>query len=345
MPNRAFCARLFVLALVCAALAAYAADTGLRRDVVFDSYTPLSTSAQVTQRLLSPLLAKQVNRSIAAMAQAPRDQAVDLAREKFVLYVPAAEPPQGYALMVFVPPWEEAKLPPGWGPVLERHGVIFVSAANSGNAANVLDRREPLALLAAHNVQRQYRVDASRIYVGGFSGGARVALRLALAYPDLFRGALLNAGSDPIGDEQIPIPSESLFRQFQDSVRLIYLTGKNDSFHLDQDMRSRRSMQEWCVADVVTQTVPWIGHEVAEAAALDRALSTLSTRVAPDAEKLASCRARISAEVGAKMREVEGLVADGKTEQARTALRLLDAHYGGLASPHSLEIADKIGGY
>ena len=76
-----------------------------------------------------------------------------------------------------------------------------------------------------------------------------------------------------------------------------------------------------------------------------RALSTLSTRVAPDAEKLASCRARISAEVGAKMREVEGLVADGKTEQARTALRLLDAHYGGLASPHSLEIADKIGGY
>jgi len=71
-----------------------------------------------------------------------------------------------------------------------------VTAANSGNDAPTIDRREPLALLAAHNTMKQYPVDPQQVYIGGFSGGARVALRLALAYPDVFHGALLNAGSD-----------------------------------------------------------------------------------------------------------------------------------------------------
>jgi hypothetical protein len=47
----------------------------------------------------------------------------------------------------------------GWAEILERRGVIFVSAENSGNEANVLDRREPLALLAAPNTMQRYRVD------------------------------------------------------------------------------------------------------------------------------------------------------------------------------------------
>ena len=58
----------------------------------------------------------------------------------------------------------------------------------------------PLALLAYENIRRSHTLDANRVYVGGMSGGSRVALRVALAYPDVFRGALLNAGSDPIGD-------------------------------------------------------------------------------------------------------------------------------------------------
>ena len=55
-------------------------------------------------------------------------------------------------------------------------------------------------VLAAYNVMKRYAVDPQRVFVSGFSGGARVAMRLALAYPDLFRGALMDAGSDPIGD-------------------------------------------------------------------------------------------------------------------------------------------------
>lgn len=200
------------------------------------------------------------------------EQPIDLANEKFTLYVPTRTPAKGYALLVFVPPWREAVVPPHWIAALDRHDMIFVSASNSGNDANVLDRREPLALLAAHNVRQRYPVDPDRVYIGGFSGGSRVAMRLAVAYPDVFRAALLNAGSDSIGDGQLPLPAAELVRQFQDSTRLVYLTGQDDSVGLDQDVRSRESMQEWCAFDLQTQLLLRAGHEAAGPAALNRAL-------------------------------------------------------------------------
>lgn len=50
----------------------------------------------------------------------------------------------------------------------------------------------------------------------GFSGGSRVAEIAALAYPDVFRGAILNAGADPIdGQDGIDKPPADLLRAFQ----------------------------------------------------------------------------------------------------------------------------------
>ena len=66
-----------------------------------------------------------------------------------MLYVPAHPPPAGYGLLVFIPPWQEARLPAGWAPILDQAGIIFVSAAGSGNAEKPLARRIPLALLGA----------------------------------------------------------------------------------------------------------------------------------------------------------------------------------------------------
>jgi poly(3-hydroxybutyrate) depolymerase len=141
---------------------------------------------------------------------------------------------------VFIPPWPRAEVPRQWIPALNRYNTILVTAANSGNEAPTIDRREPLALLALHNIMAQYPVDPQQVYIGGFSGGARVALRVALGYPDVFHGALLNAGSDPIGTLDVPLPPADLFRRFQESTRLVYLTGERDDENLGRDMYSRR---------------------------------------------------------------------------------------------------------
>lgn len=319
------------------------ATEGLRNAVVFGDYTPLSSNTRIMRRLLSPLNAMRVRQQLAHNGQAMRERSIDLAQEKFAVYIPTGTPvPNGYALLVFVPPWKEARVPEQWIPVLDRHHMIYISAANSGNEANVLDRREPLSVLAEYNITMRHKVDPQRIYIGGFSGGARIALRLALAYPDVFRGALLDAGSDPIGTAQIPLPPADLFHRFQDSTRLVYLTGADDTLRLDQERRSQQSMHDWCVVNVDALTAPSTGHELADPMTLDRALRALEELTQPNTTRLADCRTGIDQELNVQLRKVRLLLEAGKTDDARKLLDHIDVHYGGLAAPRSTELAQRL---
>jgi predicted esterase len=314
---------------------------GLQPDVTFSESSPLASNAELAQRLLTPLYAMRVRQQLAQSGQKLREQSIDLAHEHFVVYAPAVVPPHGYALMVFVSPWTEAKLPEGWAAELDRCGVIFVSAANSGNEANIFERREPLALLAAANIKARYPIDPERVYVAGFSGGARVALRLVLGYPDVFHGALLMSGTDAIGDAQAPLPSATLFQEFQKS-RLVYMTGDQDWINLDKDVASRRSLRDWCVFDVDTEVMTQTGHEIADPASLRRALAALDTHEAVDTVKLAACRARIGDALAKDLQRLEATVTSGNLRDARTLLSKLDERYGGLAAPQSLALAERI---
>lgn len=313
-----------------------------RHGAVFDSYAPLSRSSELLRRLLTPLDAQRVLLASRQPGHGLREQSIDLARESFAIHVPARRPAHGYALLVFVPPWPEAVVPPAWIGALDRRGIIYVSAANSGNDANVLDRRVPLALLAAWNVMQRYPIDPRRVYIGGFSGGSRVAERIALGYPDLFRGALLIAGSDPLGSAPLAQPPAGLFRRFQQDTQLVYLTGQNDASHRAMDDRSRGSMKSWCVMHVDTVTEPWVAHELPAAAAFDRALDHLQHSQPLDAGKLASCRADIDHAMDAQLHQVGQLLASGKTAAAQALLLRIDSHFGGLAAPRSTTLAEKI---
>ncbi len=326
-----------------AAAATESYRTGLQSEVVFADYSPLAGNEQLVRRLLSPLAAAQVEQLLSRSKQELTGQAIDLAKERFTLYVPPQAPARGYALLVFVSPWDDAPLPPGWGAVLDEHGVIFVSAVRSGNKAPVLERREPLALLAAVNVMQHYPVDAGRVWVGGFSGGSRIALRLALGYPDLFRGALLNAGSDPLGTDAPPLPPPDLFARFQESTRLVYVTGERDTFHLSMDADSLESMRKWCAFDTTTHTSSGAGHELANPAAFSWALTALDARAQTDPGKLAACRAGVDRELAAQLARAQSLVAGGKQSQAKKLIEEIDRRFGGLAAPKSVELAAGLG--
>ena len=315
----------------------------VRNDVVFTEYAPLARSDELMRRFMTPLVVENIMRRATNAGMAFNQQAVDLAKEKFALFVPTRPPPpQGYSLMVFVPPWGKALVPPDWIPALESHGMIFVTAAGSGNTADILQRRNPLALLGAYNVMQHYRVDPSRVYVGGMSGGSRVALRIALSYPDLFHGAFLNAGSDSIGNLQAPLPSTELFHQFQESTRLVFFTGATDITNLYQDDDSRQSLRQWCVFDLYDETMPFAGHELATRRDFEHALNALEHHVAPNADTLASCRQRRDNELASKMLDVQKLIAKGKAAEASSLLKKIDEHFAGLAAPQSIQLSDQI---
>ena len=314
-------------------------STGLQKNVLFSEYFPLSVSLEVARRTLSPL----ANVEIAKIGARLRPQAIDLAKESFSIYVPAQHPSTGYALLVFIPPWQDSHLPPGWAAVLDGLGMLFVSAAKSGNEENVIDRRIPLALLGAYNMMQRYPVDPDRVYIGGFSGGSRVAMRTALGYPDLFRGALLNAGSDAVGGGEALLPPDDLLAQFQSSSRLVYVTGSDDSWNIQHDRVSRDSMTAWCVLGTRVETMLKAGHEAATSYSLRRALSSLDQRAPVDPEKLSACRARIAKELAADLRQVADLIERDKLHDAWRSLTKLDIRYGGLAAADTAQLADRIG--
>jgi dienelactone hydrolase len=326
------------LAALLAHLTAAPGASGLQHEVVFADYTPLSTSLEMARRLLSPLTAAEVREKLARSGTHLIEQPINLAEERFALYVPATVPPQGYGLLVFVPPWQDARLPAGWEAVLDRYGMIYASAARSGNAENPIGRRQPLALLAAYNIMQRFPVDAAHVYVGGFSGGSRIALRLALGYPDVFHGALLNAGSDPLGGGIPPLPPAELFRQFQESMRLVLVTGDQDHANLAIDAETVASLRRWCVFGVDTQVNRGAAHQVAGPRALAAALQQLATPASADAAKLAGCRADIERDLAMQLEKVQVLINSGQLTQAQTLLTGIDHRFGGLAGPRSVEL-------
>src|SRR5438270_6299679 len=133
-----------------------AAETQLK-DVIFSQYSPLSRTEEIVRRTLTPLTARRGRQALSAKGQALAEQPIDLTQERFAVYVPQGAPPaNGYGLFVFVAPWTQATQPRRWRPPLDKHGLILVSAAHSGNEANILERRLPLALLAYENVRARY---------------------------------------------------------------------------------------------------------------------------------------------------------------------------------------------
>jgi hypothetical protein len=147
--------------------------------------------------------------------------------------VPAQAPRQRYSLLVFVPPWDAATVPPQWISTLDGHEMIFVSAANSGNDANVLDRREPLALLALlkdpkpdarklaerrARIDRELNSELSQVEAAAAGGRIDRARRLLERIDARYGGLaaprsieLVHRLSDPLGSSVPPLGEDTQF--------------------------------------------------------------------------------------------------------------------------------------
>jgi hypothetical protein len=136
--------RAAILVLLAACATSYGRS---ENDVVFARYSPLSRNAEIARRALPPLTYQRFQQTLAARRLTLSEQAIDLAKERFDLYVPPGPPPaRGYGLLVYISPDAGPLQPRFWRAPLDRHGLIFVCPRNAGNDANVLDRRAPLAL-------------------------------------------------------------------------------------------------------------------------------------------------------------------------------------------------------
>jgi len=184
------------------------------------------------------------------------------------LYVPENyEPGLPAGLLVFISPTDSGRMPRRYQSVLDEKNLIWIGANHSGNQVRVA-RRVSLALLATAVADRNYRIDASRVYVSGFSGGGRTASAVAPEYAQIFTGAIYICGVN-FWDGRKP----KRLDQVKDN-RYVFLTGKKD-FNRAETRSVHRAYRRADVDNVLLLEVPGMDHRMPPADDLGAAITFL----------------------------------------------------------------------
>ncbi len=111
----------------------------------------------------------------------------DLKDESFSIYVPKDyKPDAGFGLLIFLHQGDVGDPFPGWQGVLDKHKLIWISANKASPNAGAL-KGIGMALDAAENMPKRYKVDPSRIYASGIAGALATSIA-AVSYPEVFTG-------------------------------------------------------------------------------------------------------------------------------------------------------------
>lgn len=331
-------ARAMTASLLLLAAALAAPPVGALPDQPIPSPSPRVDGGEFARRLLSPLEADDVARFVAAGQRRLAPEPFVPGEDRVDLHVPPDAPAAGYGLLVFVPPADDFPIPRDWLPVLARRGIVLAVPRGVGNEVDVIGRRIPRVLNAQAHVAARWRIDPARTYVGGFSGGARLAQRIALAWPDVFAGSLQFAGSVVVGENRLPPPPAGLAARARGNSRFVLVSGTLDGVNRRNDGLARERLQALCFAGVRGFVPPRLDHWVPDGRGLSRALDLLEAPVAADP----ACEAALDARLAGALDAVEARLDAGDAEGARNALVALDDFYGGLAAPRSLALAGRI---
>jgi dienelactone hydrolase len=211
--------------------------------------------------------------------------AYEVTNELFRVLVPTAYATNGsWGLLVWISPADDASIPVDFQAELEVHKLLFVGAQKSGNHRHPLDRFR-LALDATCNMCRRYPIDRRRIYIGGFSGGARMASMLGVGYADIFTGTLCVCGVNFYADVAGPggkyypgtfVPDPGVLLQGKRKGRFVLLTGENDENRENTQRVLTSGFKREGFRHVFYLEVPGMSHTMPPAKTLGKALDYLA---------------------------------------------------------------------
>lgn len=194
---------------------------------------------------------------------------------KYLLILPEgydpgpAAPPR--AVVLFVSAIDEPVAVAQWEPLCRKRGIIFATPYGAGNEHPPHERaRVVLDVLA--DLRRNHRIEADRTYIGGTSGGARLAALVAFALPEYFGGVIAScAGVQPREEPW-------LRRRMTDLLSVAFITGEHD-FNRTEVERYRAAM----LADFGVRTRVWtvagMGHDLPPSDTFDEAFSWLEADI------------------------------------------------------------------
>jgi predicted esterase len=241
---------------------------GARSPLVFQETTPMASPEQIKLRLRA--------------SETPG--VLNVAGESYEVIVPRSykkEVPHG--LFIWISPNDKCALPADWEDVLASRKLIFVGALRSGNSREVFSRMQ-LAITANDQMRQAYNIDPARVYVSGHSGGSRVASMLAVAYADMFTGAVCfmgvnfffpTQGKDGTFYEARYIPHPELATLAQNESRIVLVTGDKDFNQDNTKAIYEQGFQGNGFKNVKLFDIPGQGHGAPAREWLEKALTFL----------------------------------------------------------------------
>ena len=208
-----------------------------------------------------------------------------ITNESFQLKAPKSVPTNGsWGLLVWISPSDDPGIPTAWEHELATRRLLFIGAHRSGNSRHPLDRIR-LALDATCNMCRQYTIDRQRIYIGGFSGGSRIASMLGVAYADIFTGTLSCSGVNfytdvaATGGKYYPgtfVPNPGVLLQAKRKGRFALLAGEHDENRENTERIATKGFKSEGFRNVFYLQIPDLSHQMPSATALGAALDYLA---------------------------------------------------------------------
>jgi len=118
--------------------------------------------------------------------------------QSYALYIPAKGNKDALPVIYLFDPHAAGRLPLNkYKALADTYGYILVGSNNSKNG-NDWSVAENIWNNLSADVQSRLKIDSTRIYTGGFSGGAKVAGYIALKYP-VIKGVIVNGAGMPDG--------------------------------------------------------------------------------------------------------------------------------------------------
>jgi pimeloyl-ACP methyl ester carboxylesterase len=186
------------------------------------------------------------------------------------VYLPDNDSTEPPGVFVYVSPMKTGRIDSRWREVMDQQNLIYISANDSGNRILTV-RRMVMANMAVKALAQHHIFDPAHIMVSGFSGGGRVASRLASQYPQVFTGALYICGVDFWKKDQTPDVERLLQNRF------VFLTGSRD-FNLRETKQIHKRYVKAGALHTKLIVVPGLAHQHPDAAYLTEALQFLLER-------------------------------------------------------------------
>jgi hypothetical protein len=239
-------------------------------DISFDQRSPLS--------MLNMQVARYgVDRT--------KPQIYETVNERFLLVVPSEyhDGDAGWGLLVWCNAGRGGRMPGQVEALLAKKKLIGIGAYDAGNERGVAVRIG-LMLDAVWNLKQRYVLDDHRIYCGGVSGGSKCAEMAAMAFPDVFDGAICCAGANWYKDVAVPDqrgkfwpqtfrkPPPPQFIDAREHVGFVFTSGVNDPNYVPVKATLEQGFTPEKFKHVEFYDVPGLGHRPPEGEWFEKAI-------------------------------------------------------------------------